>query len=238
MMLQACLNGGLSRKAHARVPESPRELAEDARLARTLGVEALHVHPRGADGRESVCPEDVVACLKAISEAVPGMPVGVGTGIWIRPTGTARLRLIERWSECPDYASVNLNEPDASETMAILRAKGIGIEAGLWSRSDAERFVALGLPACTRVLIEMPDGDPVAVAREYGQMMAILVEAAYDGSILLHGEGKSAWTMVALARTKGHDTRIGLEDTQTLPDGRPVTGNGDLIAAAAAILWG
>jgi uncharacterized protein (DUF849 family) len=237
-MLQACLNGGVSRLAHAGVPESPADLAKDARLARALGAEELHVHPRGADGRESVSPDDVTACLKAIRAATPGMPVGVGTGIWIHPTGAARLRLIEQWTDCPDYASVNLNEPDAPETMAVLRSKGIGIEAGLWTRADAERFVALGLPACTRVLIEMPDGDPAVAAQDYKQVMEILEAAAYGGSILLHGEGESAWAMVALARSKGHDTRIGLEDAQTLPDGRRATGNGELVAAAAKIMRG
>jgi uncharacterized protein (DUF849 family) len=35
---------------------------------------------------------------------------------------------------------------------------------------------------------------------------------------------------------RGHGIRTGLEDTPVLPDGNSASGNGELVAAAAAIL--
>ena len=78
-MLQACLNGGRAPGNTARVPVSPEELARDAREVRAAGADALHVHPRNDKGCESLDPEDVASVLLAIDEAVPGMPMGVGT---------------------------------------------------------------------------------------------------------------------------------------------------------------
>jgi hypothetical protein len=42
----------------------------------------------------------------------------------------------------PDYLSINLLEQDATEVIDLVMGKGIGVEAGLWSPRDAEKFVA------------------------------------------------------------------------------------------------
>jgi uncharacterized protein (DUF849 family) len=54
------------------------------------------------------------------------------------------------WRELPDYASANLSEPDAPVVMELLRGRGVGVEAGLASVADANRFVKLA--HCDRVL--------------------------------------------------------------------------------------
>ena len=41
--------------------------------------------------------------------------------------------------------------------------------------------------------------------------------------------------MIELAGRRGYDTRVGLEDTLTLPDGSRAEGNAALVAAAIAI---
>ena len=140
-MLQACLNGGLAKTVHASVPVSASELAADARSVRAAGAAELHIHVRDHEGAETLDPNAVASCLTAIREAVPGMPVGIGTGAWIAPGGRARHRDIRAWSVAPDYCSVNLNEEDAVEVIALLDARGIGVEAGLWDRHDAERLI-------------------------------------------------------------------------------------------------
>jgi len=62
------------------------------------------------------------------------MPVGLGTGAWIPPSGRLRHEHIRSWSTKPDYASVNLNEPDALEVIDILFSQGVGVEAGYGTR--------------------------------------------------------------------------------------------------------
>ena len=235
-VLQACLNGARSRREHPAVPETLEALAADAAAVRRAGATALHVHPRDASGAESLDPTDVAACLDAIRAAAPGLPLGVGTGAWIAPGGRARLALIERWTVLPDYASVNLGEEDHVDTMDRLHALGIGVEAGLWNRRDAERFVALaGAARCLRVLIEMTDEDPALAATECRAVLDVLDASELDLPILLHGEGGSVWAMVRTAARLGVSTRVGLEDGATLPGGAGAADNAALVRAARAI---
>ena len=235
-MLQACLNGARRRAEHPSLPESASEIARDAVAARDAGATALHVHPRNAIGAESLEPDVVGECLDAVRAAVPGMPVGVGTGTWIAPGGRARLALIERWTVPPDYASVNLGEADHADTMERLHALGVGVEAGLWNRQDAERFAALpDASRCLRVLVEMTDDDPAAAAAECREVLGVLASNAIRLPLLLHGEGGSVWEMVRLAARLGLSTRVGFEDGPALPDGTIASSNADLVRAARAI---
>lgn len=234
-MLQACLNGARPPGEHANLPSTPAALARDAVAVRAAGAEALHVHPRDAHLAETLDPDAVGDCLDAIRTAVPGMPVGIGTGAWIAPGGTARLRLIERWETRPDYASVNLNEADCVDTMDVLEGLDVGIEAGVWNRADAERLVAMPhADRCLRVLIEMTDDDPGKAMAEYRVTAAVLEEAGLERPILLHGEGGSVWVMVREAARRGWSTRVGFEDGFLLPGGAIASDNA-LVRAAAAI---
>lgn len=232
-ILQACLNGALSRDAAEGVPITASDLARDALAVRRAGAEALHLHPRGQDGAESLAPEVLDDTLAAVRQAVPGMPVGVATGDWIAPGGAARRADIAAWRTLPDYASVNLSEPDAPEVMALLLDMGVGIEAGLWTEADARRFAALPeAPRALRVLIEPVDPDAAAAAATFRAVRAVLGEAGLDLPVLLHGLDATAWPVLGLAAAEGVSTRIGFEDTLTLPDGSPAPSNAALVEAA------
>ena len=236
-MLQACLNGGRAKSEAAGVPVTPAELSADAAAVRAAGADALHIHPRARSGAETLAPDGVGDCLLAVRAAVPGMPVGVGTGAWIEPGSRARLDLIRHWDVLPDYASVNLNEDDAPENMALLLSKGIGIEAGIWSAEDAERFVTLPFATkCLRILLEMTSEDPAEATEAYRLAHAVLQRAEITLPILLHGTGDSVWPMVALAKAEGHATRVGFEDGLTLPDGSRAETNAQIVGAATRLL--
>ncbi len=228
-MLQACLNGGRGHPA----PSTPKDIAQSAAEAVAAGADELHIHPRNAEGAESLDPADVAACLSGLRAAVPGVPVGIGTGAWIAPGGRARHAHLQNWTELPDYVSVNIGEEDAPEVMDIMRGKGIGIEAGIWSQSDASRFAELGPPPVLRVLVEVPDTSPEAAAIEAEAVIDLLPEGV---PVLLHGDGASAWPMVAMAAERSLDARIGLEDTLHLPDGAPAPDNASLVRAARRML--
>ena len=143
LMLQACLNGDRARADHPAVPLTADELARDAAAVVVAGARELHVHPRGADGLESLEASDIAAALGAIRLAVPGTPVGVSTRAPIRPGDRARHASMRAWTMLPDYVSVNLIEEDAPEVIALMAEMGVRVEAGLWSPADAARFVAL-----------------------------------------------------------------------------------------------
>src|SRR5713226_9109147 len=124
-MLQACLNGDRDKGFHAATPLTPSELAADARAVVKAGAEQLHIHPRDAEGRESLHSDDTARALEAIRASVPGIPVGVSTGWWIAPRGRARQRHIRDWQVLPDYVSINLIEEDATDVVDLVLGKGI-----------------------------------------------------------------------------------------------------------------
>ena len=160
-MLQACLNGGRTRAEAPGVPLTPADLARDAVAARKAGAQELHVHPRNIAGAETLAPADVAAALRAIRAAVPKMKVGIGTGAWIAPGGKKRHAHLEAWQEKPDYVSVNMNEPDASQVMTLMHKMGIGIEAGHLKRLFTYGFTTkqdghgFGLHSCLNTMREM-----------------------------------------------------------------------------------
>ena len=235
-MLQACLNGSRGKEFHAFTPLSPAELASDAAAAVAAGASELHVHPCNGDGAESLAADDVAAALEAIRARLPGVPVGISThaGIAVGPAG--RLAAVKGWNVLPDYVSVNLIEPDAPEMIELALSRGIGIEAGLWSAADAERFIALPQARkVLRVLIEINEQDEAEGLEAAAAIRKVLARASLDVPVLQHGFDASKWPLYRDALLRGLDSRIGLEDGKFLPSGEEATDNAALIKAALEI---
>ena len=162
-MLQACLNGFRGHDYSPAVPLTPEALARDAAACLAAGANEFHIHPRDADGLESFAVEDIGAALKAIRADVPGVPIGISTREGIMADPAVRQRAFQAWKVLPDYVSVNLSEADAPEVIRLMLKRGMGIEAGLATVADAERYV--GLPeagSCLRVLIEIDEQEDAA----------------------------------------------------------------------------
>lgn len=232
-LLQAALNGPLTKADHPALPLSARELVRDAVACVAAGARAIHLHPRDDEGRERLDTEVVDAVVAEVRDAC-GVPVGVSTGAWIEPDLERRLELVRAW-RAPDYASVNLSEPGAAEVMRALTGAGVGIEAGVWSIADAERLGASGGDQATRILIE-----PVAVVAGDALEVVDAIHAALDrlglgAPRLQHGDGDATWVLLADAVRRGLDTRIGLEDTLRDPGGEPTAGNEALVHAARGL---
>jgi len=241
--IKACLNGGRDRAEHPGVPVTPDELATAAAGAVEAGAEAVHLHPRGPSGAESLAAEHVGAAVGAVRRRCVGTPVGVSTGLWIAGGDpTARLAAVRTWAglpatERPQFASVNVSEPGFDQLAESLLAAEIAVEAGVWSTADAEALAASGFAGrCARLLVEIIDAPaadaPHVAAAVLGQLDALDV----PGPRLLHGEGEAAWPLVAMAGRLGLPTRAGFEDTLTDPDSRPAPDNASLVRSAL-LIW-
>ena len=232
-MLQACLNGARGRDYSPALPLTPEALARDAAACLAVGTNEFHIHPRNADGRESFAARDIGAALEAVRASVPGVPIGVSTREGIMADPAARQRAFQAWEVLPDYVSVNLSEADAPEVISFMLKQGVGIEAGLATVADAERYVALPQAgSCLRVLIEIDEQESAAALRLAHGMIAVLDRAGSKLPRQLHGFDASKWVMHAEALRLGLDQRIGLEDGDLMPDGRIAGSNVELIAAA------
>jgi uncharacterized protein (DUF849 family) len=238
--MKACLNGQRQRADHPAVPVTPAELAADAQAVVQAGAEAVHVHPRGSDGSESLRAADVGAAVAAVRAACPAVPVGVTTAMWITGTAAARQQQVAAWAaldrwQRPDFASVNVSEDGWQQLAGLLAGMSVRAEAGVWSEADADAAAAYAPPGdWLRILVEVP---AAAAARATAEADAILARLQAGGStvpVLLHGEDDGCWPLIRHAGRLGLATRIGLEDVLAGPDGRPVAGNASLVRLALA----
>ena len=233
-MLEAALNGD---RDHPALPRTPAELAAEGRAAVDAGALVLHLHPYDDDGRQTLTAEPCAAALRAVRAACPGTPISLSTSAEIEPDPERRHALIASWTELPELVTANQGEDGIDELCELLFERAIGVEAGLLSLDDAQRFVAAGIAArCARVLIEPLDASPEDATAHAAAMEAALAEADVRLEQVHHGDGIASWAVNRRAAARGHGIRTGLEDTPVLPDGRVAAGNGELVAAAAALL--
>ncbi|CAN7392384.1 3-keto-5-aminohexanoate cleavage protein [Rhizobium leguminosarum] len=238
MIVQACINGARPSDFHPLLPLTIDAMVRDAAASVAAGAAELHVHARGADGKESLAAvDDTVAAIRRVC---PGTLIGVSTGAWIEGDREKTREAIRRWSVLPDYASVNLSEDDAPGVIQLLRQKGVGIEVGLASVADAQRYISReDHDRVFRVLIELDDEQDLQRASDIADgIIKALRDSRINRPILLHGFNGTVWPFVRLARERRYSTRVGLEDGKHLPDGTIASDNAALVTAAVAIFRG
>ncbi|MGB3482262.1 MAG: 3-keto-5-aminohexanoate cleavage protein [Mycobacterium sp.] len=232
--VKAAINGARTPDQHPNLPVSPDQLAAAAVEAQRAGALAVHLHPKTPDGVDSLLPDTVAAAVSAVRRSVPGLPLGVTTGFWALPDAGQRSAAIEAWEVLPDFASLNWHEPGSPELAEVLLSKGLGVEVGIFGVEAAASWAASDVAKrCMRVMIELGDDADAALADE---LLDQVRAANSPAPILLHGLDSSCWPLLEHAGARGVQTRIGMEDTLTLPDGAPAAGNADLVAAAVRLL--
>jgi uncharacterized protein (DUF849 family) len=234
VIVEAALNGD---RDHPALPRTPVELAAEGRAAVDAGAHVLHLHPYDDDGRQTLASEPCAAAVRAVRAACPGTPVSLSTSAEIEPDPERRHALIAAWTELPELVTANQGEEGIVELCELLFERGIGIEAGLLSLADARALVEAGIaPRCARVLIEPLDAASEEATAHAAAMEELLAEADIRLEQVHHGDGIASWAVNRRAAARGHGIRTGLEDTPVLPDGSLAAGNGELAAAAAALL--
>jgi uncharacterized protein (DUF849 family) len=232
-MLQVCPNGSRTEG----VPVSPEEIAFAVRSAADVGAEDAHLHPKDDAGTDTLDAFHVAETVTAVRATTPSIRVGVTTGAWTAPDPGERAALIRSWTVLPDHASVNFHESGAELIAEALFERGVAIEAGLFSGTEAVEWFLRWPHAhhVLRILAEVTDTDPRTAT---GTAKALLhaIGTRHDRPILLHGEDGGAWPVLRLAVRHNLDVRIGLEDTLALPDGSPACDNAALIQTARALL--
>ncbi len=230
-MLQVCPNGP---HGPVRVPVTVEDIVDSVIAAVAAGAHEVHVHPKAPDGSDSLRREHVDPVVQALRAAHPGLPVGVTTGAWAAKDPGDRLAQVRRWTSRPDYASVNWHEDGAEQLADLLLDMRIGVEAGIWFVDEADAFCRYPRASeCTRILIEATAADAGTAVADAQAIAAVV--AALPLPVLCHGEGANVWALFRLAVGSGFDSRIGLEDTFVLPDGRAAGSNAELVRAAVAL---
>jgi uncharacterized protein (DUF849 family) len=140
------------------------------------------------------------------------------------------------WATPPPYVSINFSEEGARDLARWVVSQGIGFEAGMGTEEAAKNFTRAGLAnQCIRAMFE-PEHDNLDEALAVVEKMdAMLTRLYIESPRMLHGHNATVWPMIREAKKRGWQTRIGLEDTVLLPDGKPAKDNADLVAAAVKI---
>jgi uncharacterized protein (DUF849 family) len=237
VLVKACLNGTRRVADHPAVPIDAEGLARDAVRVAAMGAGAVHIHPRDREGYETLSADAHEQVIAAVREGCPGMPIGVSTAAWIVPGWEQRLEAIAAWRVLPDFASVNISEVGALQVLDLLIERGIGVEAGLAKERDARIFVEEGLDsAVLRILVEIDDDiDPEEAVRRAAAIDTVLDDGLVEAPRLHHGGGVATWSVIRAALQRGHDVRIGLEDTLVLQSGEPAHDNAALVHEVVAM---
>jgi uncharacterized protein (DUF849 family) len=225
------------------MPISMEELVTALRGCFRAGATGVHLHVRDRTGGETLDPSvvnDTCSHVRAAAEET-GVPVEIGltTGAWIVPDLAGRIAMIREW-EGVDCATVNLSEEGFEQVMSALLDVGIGIDVGLWAALEMDRLLQSGLlPHAQRVSIELDPGEPYFLQGEptnLAQQLNDLLDGAGSGCPrLTHGMNDWTWPLVEDAFRRGHDTRVGFEDSVLLPDGTQADNNAQLVEAAVTL---
>lgn len=260
-ILTCALTGVLTDPREHPVPVTPEELAAEARRAWEAGAVCMHVHFRqqgtGRGHLPSWEPALAVEVAEAIRAACPGVILNFTTGVMGadqsgpiaclragRPEVAAcnagslnylKTRSGGRWAWPPMLFANPVDK--IAEVLAvmdevgirpefecfdtgILRSVGMFAEVGMVARPQVNLVmgVASGMPA---------DGELLAVLQRY------LPEGAVWQTTLIGRD--EIWPVHRRVAALGGHLRTGLEDTFYLPGGARARGNGDLVAALAAV---
>jgi uncharacterized protein (DUF849 family) len=242
-VLQVTPNGPWGKDVHPNMPISMDELITELRECFQAGATGVHLHVRERSGAETLDPSTVNGTCLHVREAAEemGVPVEIGltTGAWIVPDLARRIAMIREW-EGVDCATVNLSEEGFEHVMSAMLDVGIGVDVGLWAPIEMDRLLRSGLlPRVQRVSIELDPGEPYFLQGEpvhlAQQVNDLLDEAGSTCSRLTHGMNDWTWTLVEDAFRRGHDTRVGFEDSLLLPNGTKADNNAQLVEAAVAL---
>jgi uncharacterized protein (DUF849 family) len=243
IMLQVTPNGPWGKDIHPNMPVSADELVAELRACFLAGATGVHLHVRDQSGAETLDPLIVNGTCVLVREAARELgvevEVGLTTGAWIVPDLGERIAMIREWEDV-DCATVNLSEPGFDELMAAMLKVGIGIDVGLWAPVEMDPLLQSGLlPQVQRVSIELDSGEPYFLTGEPAELAQqvndLLDDAGSACPRLTHGMDDWTWPLVRDAFRRGHDTRVGFEDSVLLPDGTRAETNAQLVKAALAL---
>ncbi|GBD90509.1 hypothetical protein BMS3Abin04_01226 [bacterium BMS3Abin04] len=237
MLLKTALNGTRSKTENEYLPHSLEEIENEVSLLYKNGCNVFHIHCYDQNGNESLRPEDVNSLVSRIKNISSEIQIGISSGDWIEPDFEKRKRYIKDWDNIPDFISLNIIEENSIEIANLLISKGILVEVGLNEIEAAEIFVGSNLnKGCCRILIEPEEEILDSAINTINEIEKILDSNQITIDRLLHGFNGVSWDILREAKKRGYDSRVGMEDTIYLENGKKVKSNLELIDNARKII--
>lgn len=233
MTIQIALNGNRNDKI---VPKTMESIIESAILSIDKGAKSIHFHPRDDKGNETFIGKYIDEQIGGLRKNLKNIPIGISTGEWIEPNLNKRLEYIDSWKILPDFVSINYDENGFEKVTNLITKKGIKIEAGLSSLESAKNFTKSNLKGdFLRILIEPQEQTLDLAIENVNRIENHIKSCGIKLPFLLHGTDKTCWDLLKIAFEKNYLTRIGFEDTLTMPNGEKAKSNDELIRQAQKI---
>lgn len=258
VIITCALTGVLAKKEQCpAIPYSPEEIAEEAKRAYEAGAAVVHIHARTPDGGPSWESAVFGKIKEEIRKRCPVILNFSSGGIGL-PIEKRTLHIAEHR---PDIAALNMG----SMNYAIYSCKAKKFyhdyvfanpfrdieyclkqiaQAGsvpelecfdVGHIGNAEPFLDMGAlqaPAHFSLILGVLGG----ISHKPGNLACMAANLPPGSHWEVIGIGKEQWRLLGEALDLNGDIRVGLEDNFYLPGGEMASSNGDLVAAAAAMV--
>jgi 3-keto-5-aminohexanoate cleavage enzyme len=236
----------------ADVPALPVTLAElvaTAKECELVGASVIHVHIRDDDARPTLDLgrlRDTVAALRAETNLI----VQLSSGGAVSDPESDRLRVLDAGPEMASCTMGTVNFGDEVfvnrwefivELHSRMQEHGIVPEYEIFDLGHLTNLQRLldryGLPAGGHVHVDLVMGVPGGMPGTTEALVACkhaLRDLPAETTFSATGIGRTTLAVVLASLSAGGHLRVGMEDTVTYARGKPVEGNAQLVARAAA----
>jgi uncharacterized protein (DUF849 family) len=228
------------------LPVTLDELVATAKECQAAGAAVIHVHIRDDQARPTLDPARLADTVRALREATD-LIVQLSTGGAVTDPLDRRLAVLDAG---PDACSltcgtVNFGDevflnswPFIRELYARTQQLGIVPEFELFDLGHIATLHRLlddlGAPAGGHVHCDLVMGVPGGMPGDAATLVAAVAALPDGATWAATGIGRTSVPVLLAALAAGGHLRVGMEDTTSFARGRPVTGNAELVARAAA----
>ena len=228
------------------LPVTLEELVATAKECQAAGAAVIHVHIRDDQARPTLDPARLADTVRALREATD-LIVQLSTGGAVTDPLDRRLAVLDA---APDACSltcgtVNFGDdvflnswPFIRELYARAQQLGVVPEFELFDLGHITTLHRLlddlGAPAGGHVHCDLVMGVPGGMPGDAATLVAAVAALPAGSTWSATGIGRTSVPVLLAALSAGGHLRVGMEDTTSFARGRPVTGNAELVARAAA----
>jgi uncharacterized protein (DUF849 family) len=229
------------------LPVTLDELVATAKECQAAGAAVIHVHIRDDQARPTLDPARLADTVQALREGTD-LIVQLSTGGAVTDSLDRRLAVLDA---APDACSltcgtVNFGDdvflnswPFIRELYARTQQLGVVPEFELFDLGHVatlHRLLGeLGEPHGGHVHCDLVMGVPGGMPGDAATLVAAVAALPAGATWSATGIGRATLPVMLAALSAGGHLRVGMEDTTSFARGRPVTGNAELVARAAAL---
>jgi uncharacterized protein (DUF849 family) len=229
------------------LPVTLDELVATAKECQAAGAAVIHVHIRDDQARPSLDPSRLADTVQALREGTD-LIVQLSTGGAVTDRLDRRLAVLDAAPDACSLTCGTVNFGDAvflnswpfiRELYARTQELGVVPEFELFDLGHVatlHRLLGeLGEPHGGHVHCDLVMGVPGGMPGDAATLVAAVAALPAGATWSATGIGRTTLPVILAALSAGGHLRVGMEDTITFARGRPVTGNGELVARAAAL---